>query len=84
MSRLVNLDVAAAEFANRLVAEGRYASVDDVVREAMAVFLQKEAEERLEKAIIQGLDDVDAGRTVPIEDVFDRLLGQLAARADQH
>jgi putative addiction module CopG family antidote len=52
----------------RQIAAGGYASHDDVLREALAALRFREDEVL---AIQQGIDDMEAGRALPIRD-FDR------------
>ena len=52
----------------RQLATGSYSSHDDVLRDALAALRFREGEVL---AIQEGIDDMEAGRTVPIRD-FDR------------
>lgn len=56
----------------RQIVAGGYASHDDVLREALAALRFREDEVL---AIQQGIDDMQAGRTMPIRD-FDRAFRQ--------
>lgn len=59
---------------SRLVKEGRYNSKSEVLREGVRLVEEREARLAvLDAAIARGLADVEAGRTSPAEDVFDRL-----------
>ncbi len=57
-----------------LVSSGRYASVDEVLRDGLRMLAQREAVlTRIDAAVMGGLADADAGRVKPAEEVFDRL-----------
>jgi antitoxin ParD1/3/4 len=57
-----------------LVENGRYNSKSEVLREGVRLVQEREARLREMDAMIQaGLDDIDAGRTIPAEEVFAEL-----------
>jgi antitoxin ParD1/3/4 len=57
-----------------LVENGRYNSKSEVLREGVRLVQEREARLRQLDAKIQaGLDDIDAGRTIPAEEVFAEL-----------
>ncbi|WEJ58949.1 type II toxin-antitoxin system ParD family antitoxin [Devosia sp. FJ2-5-3] len=59
---------------NDLVENGRYNSKSEVLREGVRLVQEREARLREMDAMIQaGLDDIDAGRTIPAEEVFAEL-----------
>lgn len=67
------------------VAQGRYSSEDEVLRQAMLLF--EENEERmdipdpvLDAALEEGIADVEAGRTHTLEEVFDELEARARSR----
>ena len=61
-------------FVTKLVENGRYNSKSEVLREGVRLVQEREARlAALDAAIARGLADADAGRTVPAEEVFDRL-----------
>ncbi|HMC92202.1 MAG TPA: type II toxin-antitoxin system ParD family antitoxin [Allosphingosinicella sp.] len=61
-------------FVTRLVDDGRYDSKSEVLREGVRLVQEREARlAAIEAAIARGLADVEAGRTKPAEEVFDRL-----------
>ena len=63
-----------------LVENGRYNSKSEVLREGVRLVQEREARLRELKAKIQlGLDDVEAGRVKPIDEVFDRLIAKYEA-----
>lgn len=54
-----------------LVRRGRYDSETDLVRSAIRLLLDKENELAAFQAAIElGLDDIEAGRTIPAEEVL--------------
>ena len=62
------------EFVTELVANGRYNSKSEVLREGVRLIQDREARLAAYDAAIQrGLDDVEAGRTKPAAEVLDRL-----------
>lgn len=59
---------------NDLVANGRYNSKSEVLREGVRLVQEREAAlARLEAALAEGLADIEAGRTKPLEEVVARL-----------
>jgi len=61
-------------FVTRLVDDGRYNSKSEVLREGVRLVQEREARlAALDAAIARGLADVEAGRTKPAEEVFDRI-----------
>jgi antitoxin ParD1/3/4 len=65
-----------------LVENGRYNSKSEVLREGVRLVQEREARlASLDAAIARGLADVEAGRTKPAEDVFDRLEAKYRAMA---
>ena len=68
---------------NDLVANGRYNSKSEVLREGVRLVQEREAAlAELYAAIDQGLADVKAGRTRPAEEVFAELRAKYQAMAD--
>jgi antitoxin ParD1/3/4 len=68
---------------NDLVENGRYNSKSEVLREGVRLVQEREARLReLDAKIQAGLDDIDAGRTIPAEEVFAELR-QLVAEIAQ-
>jgi antitoxin ParD1/3/4 len=71
------------EFVTELVANGRYNSKSEVLREGVRLIQDREARLAAYDAAIQrGLDDVEAGRTKPASEVFDRLEAKYRAMID--
>ena len=66
-----------------LMATGRFASREEMVLQGLSL-LEELAEEEYSPemlaAIDEGLADIEAGRTIPIEVVFDRLIKRLEAK----
>ncbi len=70
-------------FVRGLVASGRYPTSDEVLREAVRLFQEREATlAALDAAISRGLADVAAGRAAPAAEVFDALEAKYQAMAD--
>ncbi|WP_442754281.1 type II toxin-antitoxin system ParD family antitoxin [Methylocystis sp. JAN1] len=62
------------EALERLVATGRYASKDQVIREGVRLLEERDRKlDALDAALAQGIADAEAGRVRPAGDVFDRL-----------
>jgi len=61
-------------YVTNLVSSGRYNSKSEVLREGVRLLQEREMRlVALDQAIERGLDDIRAGRTIPAEDVFNRL-----------
>lgn len=62
------------DFVSALVSSGRYNSKSEVLREGIRLVQEREARLAvLDAAIARGLEDANAGRVTPAEDVFARL-----------
>ena len=71
-------------FVADLVANGRYNSKSEVLREGIRLIQDREAKlAQLDAAIARGIADGDAGRTTPAEDVRDRLTGIYRKMAEE-
>lgn len=71
-------------FVVSLVANGRYNSKSEVLREGVRLIQDREARlAAFDVAIQLGLDDLAAGRTKPAEEVFDRLERKYRAMLDR-
>jgi antitoxin ParD1/3/4 len=71
-------------FVAKLVAEGRYNSKSEVLREGVRLIQDREARlAALDASIARGIADADAGRTIPATEVFDRLEAKYAAMIDR-
>lgn len=67
-----------------LVANGRYNSKSEVLREGVRLVQEREAAlRRLDAALARGMADIEAGRTKPAEEVFDRLIAKYQAMAEK-
>ena len=68
-------------FVVSLVAQGRYNSKSEVLREGVRLIQDREARLAAFDAVIaEGLADAEAGRTSPAEDVFSELKQRYLAR----
>ncbi len=71
-------------FVAKLVAEGRYNSKSEVLREGVRLIQDREARlAALDASIARGIADADAGRTIPATEVFDRLEAKYGAMVDR-
>ena len=67
-----------------LVANGRYNSKSEVLREGVRLVQEREAAlARLDAELEKGLADIEAGRVKPAEDVFARLRAKYRAMAEK-
>jgi antitoxin ParD1/3/4 len=67
---------------NDLVANGRYNSKSEVLREGVRLVQEREAAlAELMSELDKGLADIEAGRTKPIEEVVERLSAKYRAMA---
>jgi antitoxin ParD1/3/4 len=74
MARSVDLGDALDHFVTTLVAAGRYASEDQVLREGVRLIQEREARlARLDEAITKGITAADGADCRPSSEVFDRL-----------
>lgn len=83
MASSANLGQRLENYVTELVKSGRYNSRSEVLREG--VRLVEEREKRLsvlDAALARGLADADAGRTVPLEMVGNRLAEKYRAMAE--
>ena len=69
---------------NDLVANGRYNSKSEVLREGVRLVQEREAAlARLTTILEKSIADSEAGRTQPLEDVVERLAAKYRAMAKQ-
>ena len=74
MTMTVELGPMLEQAVEDLIENGRYRSKSEVLREGVRLVQDREARlESLKAEIQKGLDDVDAGRVYPIEDVVAEL-----------
>ncbi len=83
MAFSVELGPVLEKYVSKLVKSGRYNSKSEVLREG--VRLVQDRETRLadfETSIARGMADIEAGRTIPAEEVFARLKEKYQYMAD--
>lgn len=81
---MISADLGATleSYVAKLVEQGRYNSKSEVLREGVRLVQEREAKlAALDTMIAKGLGDIEAGRTSPAEDVFDRLSRKYEALA---
>jgi antitoxin ParD1/3/4 len=62
------------KFVTQLVKTGRYNSKSEVLREGVRLIQDREARlASIDAGVFEGLADIEAGRVIPADDVFDRL-----------
>jgi antitoxin ParD1/3/4 len=70
-------------YVTQLIESGRYGSKSEVLREGVRLIQDRETRlAALDASIARGLGDMDAGRTKPAEEVFDRLAEKYGAMVD--
>ena len=83
MAMSVELGKPLEEFVENLVKSGRYGSRSEVLREGIRLVQEREAKTRaLDLLLAEAHEDVEAGRTRPMDEVFDELLAELSALKD--
>lgn len=66
------------DYVTELVTKGRYNSKSEVLREGVRLVQEREKRlEALDAALARGVEDVKAGRTMPLDEAFDRLRREL-------
>jgi antitoxin ParD1/3/4 len=66
------------DYVTELVTKGRYNSKSEVLREGVRLVQEREKKlEALDAALARGLEDVKAGRVMPLDEAFDRLRQKL-------
>ena len=91
MAISVDLGPQLESTVNELIAKGRYGSKSEVLREGVRLVQEREAKlAMLHAALDAGMEDIRAGRTVPMEEAFaeveaelDLLLAQPAGFAEE-
>jgi antitoxin ParD1/3/4 len=83
MPRTVDLGDQLETFVTGLVASGRYASEDQVLREGVRLILEREARlASLDEAIAKGIAAADVGDAKQSSEVFARLEAKYRALAE--
>jgi len=71
-------------YIQQLVDAGRYGSKSEVLREGVRLVQDRETKlAALDAALARGMADIDAGRTKPASEVFDRLEARYLAMAEK-
>jgi antitoxin ParD1/3/4 len=71
-------------YVQQLVDSGRYGSKSEVLREGVRLIEEREKRlAALDAALALGLADIEAGRTVPLEEVSERLSAKYKALAEK-
>ena len=74
MASSVNLGPKLEATVDHLVSAGRYGSRSEVLREGVRLVEEREkALARFDAEIQKGIDSIEAGEGIPIDEVFDRL-----------
>ena len=74
MAMSADLGATLENYVSKLVEEGRYNSKSEVLREGVRLVQERESRLAvLDQMVAAGLKDIDEGRTIPAEEVFDRL-----------
>jgi antitoxin ParD1/3/4 len=77
MASSVNLGPVLEDIVDKLVANGRFNSRSEVLREGVRIVHEREARLfELESFLDQGIADADAGRVLSSKEVFDALRAQ--------
>jgi antitoxin ParD1/3/4 len=82
MASSVNLGEQLESFITEAVTNGRYGSRSEVLREGVRLVQEREAKwARFDAEIQKGIDDVEAGRMVPLDEAFDRVLDRIRKKS---
>jgi antitoxin ParD1/3/4 len=83
MAMSADLGKPLEEFVENLVKSGRYRSRSEVLREGVRLVQERESRQMALQAFLkESIDDAEAGRTRPADDVFDELLAELTSMKD--
>jgi antitoxin ParD1/3/4 len=83
MPSSVDLGEQLESFIKKAVGQGRYGSRSEVLREGVRLVQEREARwTRLDAELKQGLEDLDAGRSVPLEEAAGELIRKYEATAE--
>jgi len=82
MASSVDLGSKLESVVTKLVSKGRYGSKSEVIREGVRMVEEREKRlEQLDRALARGLADAKAGRSEPMEKVFDELRERFGGKA---
>ena len=82
MAMSPDLDEVLEQYVTDLVGSGLYHSRDDVLRDGLRFMHSRDTRlADLHASILRGIADADAGRTRPMDEVFDRIEAKLKAKA---
>jgi len=75
------LDAQDEAFIDEAVKSGRYASRAEILREGLPLVREREAQwARFDAEIQKGIDDLDAGRSLPLEEAFESVRRHIAKK----
>lgn len=81
----ISLPAPLKEFVDHQIAEGRYSSVSEYVRELIRQDEKRKAQDRLEALLLEGLEGGESAWThQDFEDIRKEALAQLKARNKEH
>ena len=82
MAMSADLGEALERYVTDLVDSGRYGSRNEILRESMRLFQERETRlAELDASIRRGIADADAGRVIPMDEAFDRVEEKLKTKA---
>lgn len=91
MTIMVAISEAAKASADALVASGRFSTVEQAIEASLNFFKEGWIDEEVDlddlspedrAAVEEGLADIEAGRVVDADEVFDRLIAKYTAMAE--
>jgi antitoxin ParD1/3/4 len=84
MTMSVDLGVRLEQVVGELVAQGRYNSKSEVLREGVRLVQEREARlAEFDAAVMAGVAEADAGHLLDIDEVFGRIEARLRAAIDK-
>ena len=82
MTTTVDLGAPLERFVEEAVGSGRYGSRSEVLREGVRLVQEREQRlQHLHRLVDEGLADVDAGRTVPLDEAVAHAMTVISERA---
>ena len=82
MAMNLDLDEVLEQYVTDLVGSGLYNSRDDVLRDGLRFMHSRDTRlANLHASIMRGIADLDAGRGIAMDEVFDRIEAKLKAKA---